>query len=160
MRRSRTRLALALGVILVAAGCGGSESSDTAESTEPETTAAETATADPGLPEYTAGYASWTRLNAEPFSTPGAHNGIKNVYVSLEKDGDAYPEGAVVVKSIEDEGASGLPGDVAVMRKVDGEWEYIEYTLEGDGYGILAEGSLCQSCHMQVAADDYVFTKG
>ncbi len=148
-------LALLVAVVLVAAGCGG-DPTGSPEETEPDTPT----TADPGLPDHTAGYSSWTRLNAEPFTTPGAHNGIKNVYVSLAKEGDVFPEGAVVVKSIEDEGADGLPRDVAVMHKVSDEWEYVEYTLDGGSYGVLAEGSLCQSCHMQAAADDYVFTKG
>jgi hypothetical protein len=147
---------LAIGLALLAAGCGGSDTAGT----DTATTEATGAASDPGLPEYTAGYLSWTKLNAEPFTTPGAHNGVKNVYVSATREGDAYPDGAVVVKSIADEGATGPPRDVAVMHKVGGEWEYVEYTLEGDTYGVLAEGSLCQSCHMQAADDDYVFTQG
>ncbi len=160
MRVRSVALVLTAVVALVVAGCGGSDSSSSSGDTATEPGETTSASADPGLPDYTAGYASWTRLNAEPVTTPGAHNGVKNVYVSLGKDGDAYPEGAVVVKSIADEGADGLPRDVAVMHKVGGEWEYVEYTLDGGTYGVLAEGSLCQSCHMQVADDDYVFTQG
>jgi len=64
------------------------------------------------------------------------------------------------VKSIADPGARGLARQVAVMRKVRGRWQWVEYTLEGDRYDVLARGSLCTSCHMQARANDWVFTKG
>ena len=44
------------------------------------------------LPAYTDGYAGWKKLNAKPFSTPGAHNGVKNVYASKAEGREALPE--------------------------------------------------------------------
>lgn len=112
------------------------------------------------LPAYTDGYAGWKRLNAKPFSTPGAHSGVKNVYASKPRVGKLYPNGTVIVKSIADPGAKGLPRHVAVMRKVRGTWQWVEYEVIGSSsYGVLAKGSLCVSCHMQARANDWVFTR-
>jgi len=149
---------LAIVVLLTAAGCGGGDSSGGAsEGTSPEPTTAVEA----GLPGYTAGYEGWELLNDAPFDTPGAHNGVKNVYASAARDGGLFPDETVIVKSIQPEGETGRPFHVAVMRKVDGEWEYVEYERDPGGtYGVLAQGSLCQSCHMQVEASDFVFTGG
>ena len=46
------------------------------------------------------------------------------------------------------------------MRKVQGRWQWVEYTLDGGRYDVLARGSLCTQCHMQARANDWVFTKG
>jgi hypothetical protein len=115
-----------------------------------------------GLPSYTDGYAKWARINAKPFTRcgpPCAHSGVKNVYASKRKVGKRYPNGSVIVKTIAQAGATGLPGQVAVMRKVDGRWRFVEYRLSGSRYTVLAQGQLCQSCHMRARANDYVFTK-
>jgi Cytochrome P460 len=115
-----------------------------------------------GLPSYTNGYAKWPKLNRKPFTRcgpPCAHSGVKNVYASKKKVGARYPNGTVIVKTIRPAGSKGLPGQVAVMRKVSGRWRYVEYTLSGRRYTVLAQGQLCQSCHMQARANDYVFTK-
>jgi hypothetical protein len=117
-----------------------------------------------GLPSYTNGYAKWPRINKKPFTSTGplssAHVGVKNVYASKKKAGKRYPNGTVVVKSIRRAGdRPSLPSQVAVMRKLDGNWRYIEYQLSGSRYDLLAQGRLCQSCHMQARANDYVFTK-
>jgi hypothetical protein len=113
-----------------------------------------------GLPSYTDGYAKWTKLNRKPVTTPGAHNGIKNVYASRARAADKrFPNGTVIVKSIAEPGAKGLAEQVAVMRKVGGTWQWVEYQLSGSRYGVLAKGSLCSSCHMQARANDWVFTK-
>jgi hypothetical protein len=117
-----------------------------------------------GLPSYTNGYQKWPKLNKKPFrgTTLGrsAHNGVKNVYVSKKKAGTKYPNGTVVVKSIARPGdKAALPSQVAVMRKVAGRWKYVEYQLAGSRYTVLAQGQLCQSCHQQAKANDYVFTK-
>jgi hypothetical protein len=64
----------------------------------------------------------------------------------------------VIVKSIAEPGAKGLAAQVAVMRKVRGRWQWVEYTLGGGRYGVLARGSLCTQCHMQARASDWVFT--
>ncbi|HSF60691.1 MAG TPA: cytochrome P460 family protein [Gaiellaceae bacterium] len=117
-----------------------------------------------GLPAYTNGYQKWPKINRKPFKSTGplssAHQGVKNVYASKRKVGTKYPNGTVIVKSIAKAGDKpSLPGDVAVMRKVNGRWRYVEYRLSGSRYAVLAQGQLCQSCHAQARANDYVFTK-
>jgi hypothetical protein len=114
-----------------------------------------------GLPPYTNGYSTWPRINAKPFTRcgpPCAHSGVKNVYASKRKVGKRYPNGTVIVKTVSQAGVAGLPGQVAVMRKVDGRWRFVEYKLSRSRYTVLARGQLCQSCHMQASANDYVFT--
>jgi len=116
-----------------------------------------------GLPSYTNGYAKWPKLNKKPIRNEDprtGHAGTKNVYTSKKKVGKRYPNGTVVVKTIVDPGAKYV-GKVAVMRKVNGRWKYVEYTRSAPAarYTILAQGQLCQSCHMQVKSNDYVFTK-
>ena len=116
-----------------------------------------------GLPAYTNGYAKWQRINKKPFTTTGplssAHSGVKNVYTSKRIVGKRYPNGTVVVKTIQPSGRKGVPYQVAVMRKVAGKWRYVEYQLSGSHYRVLAQGGLCQSCHVQAKSNDYVFTK-
>ena len=116
-----------------------------------------------GLPSYTNGYAKWPGINKKPFTSTGplssAHRGVKNVYASKRKVGRRYPNGTVIVKTIQPAGRRGPPSQVAVMRKLDGTWRYVEYELTGARYGILAQGRLCQSCHMAARANDYVFTR-
>jgi Cytochrome P460 len=111
-----------------------------------------------GLPKYTNGYAKWQKLNRKPVTTPGAHNGVKNVYASKKKKGKKFPNGTVIVKSIAQPGKKGLPAQVAVMRKVKGKWQWVEYERSGRRYTVLAKGALCVSCHMQAKATDWVFT--
>ncbi len=116
-----------------------------------------------GLPSYTNGYQKWPKLNRKPFTKcgpPCAHAGVKNVYASKRKAGAKYPNGTVIVKSIAQRGDKpALPSQVAVMRKVSGKWRFVEYSLSGSRYTVLAQGRLCTSCHMQARANDYVFTK-
>ena len=49
-----------------------------------------------GLPSYTNGYAKWPKINKKPFTSTGplssAHAGVKNVYASKKKVGQAVPE--------------------------------------------------------------------
>jgi Cytochrome P460 len=116
-----------------------------------------------GLPSYTSGYAKWPRINRKPFTKcgpPCAHSGVKNVYTSKKKVGSKYPNGTVVVKTVAQAGdKAGLPGQVAVMRKLAGKWRYVEFGLSGSRYSVIGQGSFCQSCHTQARANDYVFTK-
>jgi hypothetical protein len=123
------------------------------------TVAATATTTKDGLPAYTDGYTGWRKLNRRPVTTPGAHNGVKNVYASKPRAANRrFPNGTVIVKSIAEPGAKGLAAQVAVMRKVRGRWQWVEYTLGGGRYGVLARGSLCTQCHMQARASDWVFT--
>jgi hypothetical protein len=117
-----------------------------------------------GLPSYTNGYAKWPRINKKPFTTTGplssAHSGVKNVYASKRKVGTRYPNGSVIVKTIQPAGRKGKPYQVAVMRKTNGRWRYDEYQLAGSRYSRLDYSqSLCQNCHAAARANDYVFTK-
>jgi hypothetical protein len=113
-----------------------------------------------GLPAYTNGYAKWPKLNRKPVTGGSpAHSGVKNVYASKKKAGAKYPNGTVIVKTIQPAGRKGIPNQVAVMRKVNGRWQFVEYQLSGSRYTVLAKGQLCVSCHMQAKANDYVFTK-
>jgi Cytochrome P460 len=114
-----------------------------------------------GLPSYTNGYQKWPKLNRKPIrgGSP-AHSGTKNVFASKRKAGKRYPNGTVIVKTIARSGdRASRPSQVAVMRKTNGRWKFVEYELSGARYTILAQGQLCTSCHVQAKANDYVFTK-
>lgn len=117
-----------------------------------------------GLPAYTKGYQKWPKLNRKPFRSTGplssAHTGLKNVYASKRKKGKRFPNGTVIVKTIVKPGTK-FVGQFAVMRKVKGRWRYIEWERSSprQRYRVLAQGQLCQSCHMAARANDYVFTK-
>jgi hypothetical protein len=112
-----------------------------------------------GLPAYTDGYLNWRKLNSRPITTPGGHNGLKNVYASRRKVGARYPNGTVVVKTIRN---GGFINQFAAMRKVRGTWQFVEWQRPGRSarFRILAQGRLCQSCHMRARANDFVFTRG
>jgi hypothetical protein len=113
-----------------------------------------------GLPSYTNGYAKWPRLNARPIrgGSP-AHFGTKNVYASKRKQGTKYPNGTVIVKTIVAPGTKYV-GQVAVMRKTNGRWKFVEYRRPDPRapYSVLAQGQLCVSCHVRAMRTDYVFT--
>jgi hypothetical protein len=112
-----------------------------------------------GLPAYTDGYLKWRKLNRKPITAPGAHNGRKNVYASRRKVGGRYPNGTVVVKTISN---GGFVNQFAAMRKLRGRWQFVEWQRSSPNgrFTILAQGQLCQSCHMQARANDFVFTRG
>jgi hypothetical protein len=120
-------------------------------------------TAANGLPSYTDGWQKWPRINSKPFRNcgpPCAHSGVKNVYASKRKIGSKYPNGTVIVKTIVKPGTKYI-GQFATMRKVKGRWRFIEYERSSATarYSLLAQGSLCQSCHVMAKSNDYVFTK-
>ena len=121
------------------------------------------ATSANGLPSYTNGYQKWPKLNSKPYTKcgpPCAHAGVKNVYASKKKVGSKYSNGTVIVKSIAQRGDKpALPNQVAVMRKVNGRWRFVEYSLSGSRYTVLGQGQFCVSCHVQAKSNDYVFTK-
>jgi hypothetical protein len=122
----------------------------------------------PGLPAYTAGYRSWTKINGKPIPPRrnDPHNSTKNIYASKAKRGARYPYGTVIVK----EGSQ--PGTrfvklVAVMRKIRGasprnnDWQMIEWARSSAGarFSEIARGQICYSCHVGAKQNDYVFTK-
>ena len=117
-----------------------------------------------GLPAYTDGWQSWPKINRKPFTSTGplssAHTGVKNVHASRKKVRGKYPNGTVVVKTIVKPGTR-FVGQFAVMRKVKGRWQYVEYerSTPRARYTVLARGELCSSCHAQARSTDYVFTR-
>ena len=117
-----------------------------------------------GLPSYTNGWQSWPRVNKKPFRDRGplssAHSGLKNVYASKRKVGSGYPEGTVVVKTIVKPGTR-FVGQFAVMRKVEGRWQFVEYerSRANARYTVLARGQLCADCHVMARRTDWVFTQ-
>jgi hypothetical protein len=114
-----------------------------------------------GLPAYTNGYLKWSKLNRKPVTGgSAAHSGTKNVYASRKRVGKRFPNGTVIVKTIARPGDKpALASQVAVMRKANGRWRFVEYELSGSRYTVLAQGRLCVSCHVQAKSSDYVFTK-
>ena len=123
----------------------------------------------PGLPAYTAGYKGWIKLNVKPIPprrSDDAHFGTKNVYASRRIVGRRYPVGTVIVKEIIRPGER-FVGVVATMLKArpssapNNGWRMIEYDRRSIGgrFRLLAQGSICTSCHVQAKANDYVFTK-
>jgi hypothetical protein len=114
-----------------------------------------------GLPAYTNGYLGWPKLNDRPIKGGSpAHSGTKNVYASKRRVRKTFPNGTVVVKTIARPGdRPRLAGQVAVMRKANDRWRFVEYELSGSRYTVLAQGRLCVSCHVQAKASDYVFTR-
>ena len=117
-----------------------------------------------GLPSYTNGWQNWQRINPKPFRDKGplsvAHSGLKNVYASKRKRGRVYPNGTVIVKTIVKPGTKYV-GQFAVMRKVQGRWQFVEYQRSSTKarYTVLARGQLCADCHVMARSTDYVFTQ-
>jgi hypothetical protein len=116
-----------------------------------------------GLPSYTNGYQKWPKINKKPILNQdprSGHAGLKNVYTSKRKVGAKYPNGTVIVKSIV-EPPMKYVAKVAVMRKLKGRWQWVEYTRSSPTgrYSVLGQGQLCTSCHIQARSNDWVFTK-
>jgi len=118
----------------------------------------------PGLPGYTAGYPTWTKLNSKPIPPRAVdpHRSTKNVYVSRLPRNGRYPVGTVVVKEGRNRGFVSL---IAVMRKTRARphngWVMIEWTrpTRTARFSELARGQVCTSCHFQARRTDYVFTR-
>lgn len=189
-----TRLAGLALLLLALAACGGDEDAAPEPATTgetPTTTAGDAGTvkgettteespppapppppaptALPGLPEWTAGYRAWMKLNASPIPPRDSdpHLGTKQVYASRDMLRSAYPPGTVIVKEARRPGAD-FVGLVAGMRKVPGsnpdhnDWQFVEWTRDSrdEPFTELARGGVCESCHSGVAGQDYVFTTG
>jgi hypothetical protein len=180
------RLALLLAVVGLAA-CGGSNGEETPPATgsAPTTTAAapeptaseeepepatteEEVSALPGLPPFTAGYASWEELaKGLPPRDSDPHLGRKNVFSTKRPSGGAFPTGTIIVKEGFRPGKD-FVGLIATMRKLDGadpdhnDWVFVEYTRESNGepFSAVARDAVCWSCHMGAEKTDYVFVLG
>ena len=109
------------------------------------------------------------QMNREPLhATPDdPHEGIKNVYacgisqedLAARKVGEPYPDGTLIVKesSREDQDYVWL---VATMKKVDGAWEWREYTRNFASEDFLRLGvpeQTCIDCHTKVAGNDFLY---
>jgi hypothetical protein len=121
----------------------------------------------PGLPAWTAGYRSWTRINRRPIPprpSGDAHRGTKNVYASRRIRNGRYPFGTVVVKEVRRDRFVAV---VAAMRKRRGfaprnnDWQMIEWSRgsRSGRFGLLAQGQICYACHVGAKRNDYVFTR-
>lgn len=120
----------------------------------------------PGLPQWTAGYTGWTKVNRAPIPSRAsdAHRGTKNVYASKRARNGRYPVGTVIVKEVRRPGTRHV-GVIAAMRKLPNRranngWEMIEWERSSarGRFGVLASGAICYGCHVG-AKPDYVFTK-
>ena len=129
----------------------------------------------PGLPDDTAGYDQWLKLNAQPIPpAEGAdpHRGTKNVYVNQTREVIApngeqkfpYPDGTIIVKEATRPGKDFI-GLVAVMWKEAGnhpdagDWRFEEF-LRGaadEEFRLAFEGGVCTGCHSGAADTDFVF---
>ena len=87
--------------------------------------------------------------------------GVKNVYASKRKVGEAYPNGTVIVKTIQPAGPHGdCRSQVAVMRKVERQVAVrrvraLRHALRRPRAG----SSSARTATWQARANDYVFTK-
>ena len=142
---------------------------------DPDDMMAEQLEALPGLPDYTAGFESWLKMNAEPIvgGSP-AHFGTKDILVNQERDDIAsdgeqkfpYPDGSIIVKPVvrSDDDFIGI---FALMQKEAGsnpaanDWTFIEYSRRDKdaAFTVLAKGKLCESCHSAVQDTDYVYQR-
>jgi hypothetical protein len=186
---------IAVAAILVLGACGGSGAdtvtqaeapatepaavaSGAATTEEPATTEAEPTTQEattesapepePGLPEFTAGYQEWPKLNAAPIPPNpegDPHLGVKQVFTSEPAEaGGLYPNGTIIVKESVRPDADFI-GLVAIMRKEQGadpehnDWIFDEYTRStaAEPFSLTASDEVCWNCHMGAAQTDYVW---
>jgi hypothetical protein len=178
------RLALLLAVVGLTASCGASgdeappaadaSSTTTTVGPEPTTTQAEPGEPVeteaggpplPGLPAFTAGYATWDELaKGLPPRDGDPHLGTKNVFSTSRPSGGSFPAGTIIVKEAVRPG-NNFVGLIATMRKVDeadpdhNDWVFVEYTREsgGEPFSEVARDSVCWSCHAGAEKTDYVF---
>lgn len=121
-----------------------------------------------GLPAFTAGYDSWTKLNRRPIpprESGDAHLGRKIVFASKKpRASGSFPNGTILVKEAVRPGKDFI-GLIAIMRKERGldpahnDWRFVEYTREQDGerFAETARDAVCWSCHVGAEQTDYVW---
>lgn len=187
----RRLLLLASSLALAVSACGGGSEPEAA----PATTGEATTTSDPtteeaattveeettteeaepppsraprGVPDYVAGYRTWTKLNDAPIPPRASdpHDGTKDVFASRERRGNGrFPAGTIVVKEATRPGADFI-GLIAIMRKERGadpahnDWVFVEYTRDAarERFREIASGAVCWTCHAGALDSDYVFT--
>ena len=176
------RLAPLAFVVVALSACGGDELEPAAgptttmePTTEPAPPPPEPATTEraaapaalPGLPAWTAGYRTWTKLTRSPLPPrdPDPHLGTKTVYASKPARGGRFPAGTMIVKEAFRPGKDFI-GLIATMRKQKNadpdhnDWVFVEWTRDSkaEPFGELARDDVCWTCHMDAADRDYVFT--
>lgn len=123
-----------------------------------------------GLPKEIAGYEGWKVVAKGNLPTGGPHAGQnKRVYANpvayaAWKSGKPLPVGSIVVKTA---GAMNAPTFVAEMRKDAKGWYYVEYGAKDGMLEVMAGGNtsgnmsqtMCQGCHTNAKASDYLFTR-
>lgn len=125
------------------------------------------------LPADLEGYAErCIRLNGSeiPPHDDDVHEGYKIVYACEVELSDLvdeagaprtpYPDGIVFVKESRREHQD-FPWLVATARKVDGGWEWEEFTRNFESEPLLSipvPESVCRDCHAKVAAIDFIYT--
>ncbi len=71
-----------------------------------------------------------------------------------------YPEGTLVIKESTTEGQD-YPWLIAQMEKVNGSWQWVEYTrnfADEEFVAISVSESVCTDCHKKAKASDWVFS--
>ena len=131
----------------------------------------------PGLPDDTAGYDQWLKLNVQPIPPVGGsdpHRGTKDVYVNQTLEAIApngqqrfpYPDGTIVVKEAVRPNKNFI-GLVAIMWKeagsnsAFGDWRFEEFIRNAPDaeFRLAFKGAICTGCHSGAAATDFVFTQ-
>ena len=115
-------------------------------------------------------YENCLSFHAEPIPPTGdddPHFGFKSVY-GCNVDAEAltqgpvsgYPDGTLIVKTaVRDD--QDFPWLLATMRKINGSWEWAEYTrnFADESFAKLSiDDAVCTDCHAQVEAIDWVFS--
>lgn len=123
------------------------------------------------LPDDIADYRSrCVKMNRDPIPRTGdddPHDGNKDVYacdvplVTLEANQRPFSDGAVFVKESTRDDVD-FPWLIATARRVDGEWQWNEYTrnFESEEFvEILASEQVCIDCHVAVESIDWIYTQ-
>ena len=110
-----------------------------------------------------------TKMNAEPLPkrADDPHEGVKDVYACNVPEADLvanerpFPDGTIIVKEATRSDAN-YPWLVATARKLDGEWQWDEYTRnfeDEDFVHIISGESVCIDCHDSAKDRDWIFTR-
>ena len=121
------------------------------------------------LPDDIADYRErCVKMNSNPLprTEDDPHEGTKDVFACdvpremLEANERPFPDGTVIVKEATRED-SDFPWLVATGRRIDGVWQWNEYTrnFESEDFvEILGPESTCIDCHEIVESVDWIYT--